>query len=112
MEKFEQYNEHQIKWQKSIREIAKFIIDRLDKLDFYGFISGEELDKEKAKHWQLDLDDLLDKVTKRMGHAIDREELLKEAFSYIINQRNTFELTPTKSLDYFCENIQAEDVLK
>jgi hypothetical protein len=101
----EQYNKHEVNWRKSVGEISKFIIDHLDKTDFYDFLDGEEIDKEKNNRWQLRLDDLTDKITKRMGHKIDDEKLLAEACEQIVRQKNSGELAPTKGLDYFCSHI-------
>ena len=83
MEKFnpfvEQYNKNEVNWRKSVSEISKFIIDHLEKTDFYDFLSDEEIDKEKMTRWQARLDDLLDKITKRIGYRIDEDKLFLEA---------------------------------
>jgi len=101
----EQYNKHEVNWRKSVSEISKFIVDHLEKSDFYDFLDGEEIDKEKLERWQTRLDDLIDKVTKRMGYKIDENKLFMEAYDQILNQKTSGELPPSKSLEYFCNNI-------
>ncbi|MEI6835903.1 MAG: hypothetical protein WCK59_03640 [Candidatus Falkowbacteria bacterium] len=105
MEQFEAYNEQAVKWRKSVSEISKFIIDHLDRPDFYNFITGTSANEEKEEHYQLRLEELITKATKRMGHAISQEKLLSESYDYIINQRDNGVLPPSSSLNHFCENI-------
>ncbi len=101
----EQYNKQEINWRKSVSEISKFIIDRLDKNEFYDFLEGKEINKDKMIRWQVRLDELLDKITKRMGYHIDQNKLFTEAYYQIMEQNNSGELNYSKSLAYFCDNI-------
>jgi hypothetical protein len=105
---FEQsYNKNEVNWQKSVSEISKFIIDHLDnRNDFFEFLSGEMEDSEKAGRLQIRRDDLLDKITKRMGYRIDEEKLFFEACDQVRNQYQGGELNPSKGLDYFCNNLE------
>lgn len=105
---FEQsYNKNEVNWQKSVSEISKFIIDHLDnRNDFFEFLSGEMEDGEKNNRWQLRQDELLDKITKRMGYKIDEEKLFFEACEQVRRQYQNGELNPSKGLDYFCENLE------
>ena len=100
------YNKNEINWHKSISELSKFIIDHLDnRSDFFDFLNGEIKDKEKSARWELKQDDLLDKITKRMGYKIDEDKLFSEAYEQIKNQYQNGELSPSKGLNYFCNNI-------
>ena len=110
MEKFspfvEQYNKNEVNWRKSVSEISKFIIDHLEKTGFYDFLSNEEIDKDKMTRWQTRLDDLLDKITKRIGYRIDEDKLFLEAYEQINRQYQAGELNPSKGLDYFCSHLE------
>ena len=102
---FNEYNKNEVNWRKSVGEISKFIIDHLDKSDFYDFLSGEEIDREKMNRWQERLDELNDKITKRMGYKINANKLFIQAYEQIESQKNSGELAPSKNLEYFCNNI-------
>lgn len=103
---FEQsYSKNEVNWKKSVGEISKFVLDHLDKGEFYEFLEGEEINKDKMSRWQLRLDELLDKITKRMGYRIDKNKLFTEAYCQIIEQKNSGELNPSKGLSYFCANV-------
>lgn len=108
---FEQgYNKNEINWQKSVSEISKFIIDHLDnRNDFFEFLTGESEDNDKNIRWQVRHEELLDKITKRMGYRIDDEKLFLEACEQVKKQYQNGELAPSKGLDYFCDNL---DLLK
>jgi len=98
------YNEHARNWQKSAEEIAKFIIDHLsDRQEFLEFIRGEEITPEKAERWQERLSELSDKAIKRMGHQINKEELLLAARQIILDRRLAGELPPLAEFDNFCQ---------
>ena len=101
----EQYSKHEVNWRKSVGEISKFIVDHLERPDFFYFLDGEEVDKEKSNRWQFRLDDLMDKVTKRMGYKIDENKLFVEAYEQILKQKDNGELASSKSLEYFCNHI-------
>ena len=104
---FNEYNKNEVNWRKSVGEISKFIIDHLERPDFYDFLDGEEIDKEKTERWQTRLDDLIDKITKRMGYKIDGDKLFVDAYEQILTQKNNGELAPSKNLEYFCNNIDS-----
>jgi len=104
---FNEYNKNEINWRKSVGEISKFIIDHLEKSDFYDFLSGEEIDREKMNRWQERLDELVDKITKRMGYKIDNDKLFMDAYEQVLKQKNNGELASSKSLEYFCNNIDS-----
>src|SRR5680860_864689 len=91
----EQYSQHEVNWRKSVSEISKFITDHLEKPDFYDFLDGEKIDKDKMVRWQNRLEDLADKVTKRMGHRIDEDKLFMEAYAQIVSQKNSGQLNPS-----------------
>jgi hypothetical protein len=106
MEHLEQYSEQAIHWQKSVSEISKFIIDRLDKEDFCEYLSGENIDEARAKHWHERLEELYDKATSRVGYRIDRDKLMKDAKENILKLRDSGELPSSKVLDRFCSHIE------
>lgn len=101
----EPYNKREVSWRKSVGEISKFITDHLEKPDFYDFLGGEEISQEKRLRWQVRLDELWDKITKRTGYRIDKDKLFTEACQKIIDQKTYGELNPSKNLDYFCDNV-------
>ena len=108
MENFNQFNEYsknEVNWRKSVGEISKFVVDHLDRSEFYDFLNGDEIDQEKMNRWQERLDELTDKITKRMGYRIDTDKLFIEAFEQIVDHKNSGELAPSKNLEYFCNNI-------
>lgn len=101
------YNKNEVEWRKSVGEISKFIVDHLEKNDFYDFLDGVAIDREKMERWQTRLDELTDKVTKRMGYKIDEDKLFVQAYEQILKQRDSGELANSKSLAYFCNNLEA-----
>jgi len=106
MENLHQYNEQAVNWQKSVSEICKFIVDRLDKEDFCEYLSGENIDEIRAKHWDERLEELYDKATSRVGYRIDRDKLMKDAKENILKLRDSGELPPSKVLDRFCSHVE------
>ena len=106
MEYLNGYNENEVNWHKSVSEISKFLIDHLDKLDFYNFINGEEVDQEKEARWHERIEELCDKATKRLGYQIDRPELMKQAYYQIVNDNNKGLLAQSKVLEHFCSNVE------
>ncbi len=98
------YNESARNWQKSAEEIAKFILDHLsDRQEFLEFIRGEEVTPEKAERWQERLNELSSKAVKRIGHQIDKEELLLSARQIILDRRLAGELPPSSEYENFCK---------
>lgn len=103
---FEQsYSKNDVNWHKSVGEISNFILNHLDKREFCDFLEGQEIDYDKVDRWRLRLDELLDKITKRMGYRIDKNKLFSKAYYEILEKKNNGELNPSKNLDYFCNNI-------
>lgn len=103
------YDRNANNWRKSVDEITKYIYDRLDDDEFFDFLVGadnndqEDLDREKRERWQTRLDDLNQKITKRMGYRIDQSKLLGEALEQVRSRRDLGELTPSNRLDRFYE---------
>ena len=93
------YDKNAKNWQQSAEEIAKFILDHLDRgADFLNFIRGEELEfPERAERWQIRLLELMDKATKRLGHDIgNRRDLLLAARQIIVYRQIAGELPSAK----------------
>ncbi len=103
------YNESARNWQKSAEEIAKFILDHLsERQEFLEFIRGEEVTPEKAERWQERLDELSTKAVKRIGHQINKEELLMSARQIILDRRLAGELPPLPGYENFCKLLPEE----
>lgn len=103
------YDRNAVNWRKSVEELSKFIYDRVGDEDFFDFLRegvNNELsdsDKEKMERWQTRLDDLHQKITKRMGYRVDKSKLLTEAVTQILDRRDSGEFVPNNRLDRFCE---------
>ena len=107
MENLHQYSEQAVNWQKSVSEISKFIIDHLEKEDFFDYFCGETIDnKDKEERWNERLEELYGKATSRLGYKIDRNKLLADAKKHILDLKDKGELLPSKILDRFCEHIE------
>lgn len=101
-----QYSEHEKNRDKSINELSKFILDNLDRPDFKEFVLGGEVGKDKLVRWQGRWEELIDKITKRLGHKVDQNELKIEVYKNILDLKESGELNPSKYLDSFCEEIE------
>lgn len=106
------YNEHAKNWQKSVEEIARFILNHLiDRPEFVKFIQGEEIRVKVAARYQERLEDLLDKAEKNQGYGLkeaDRQRLLDDARQKILDWRETGELPPVEEYENFCK-LPSED---
>ena len=100
------YDEHEKNLEKSVSELSKFMLDNLSRPGFSEFLKGEEIEKDQLGRWEERLEELIEKTTKRVGHRIDQDELLKAAYKEILNRKWLGELPESNHLDNFCNNLE------
>ncbi len=99
------YSEDSKNREKSIEEIAKFILDHLDSgPDFLSFLRDQELSSpERERRWRERLEKLLSKAQKRVGYHINSRDFILAARNLILERQAAGELPPKPAYLNFCE---------
>lgn len=99
------YSEDLRNREKSVEEIAKFILDHLGSSpDFLSFLRNQELaSPARGERWRERLDGLLSKAKKRMGYRIDNRDFILAARRLILQRREAGELPEFGAYLDFCD---------
>ncbi|MDD3285103.1 MAG: hypothetical protein PHG95_00465 [Patescibacteria group bacterium] len=99
------YSEDLKNREKSIEEIAKFILDHLSSgPDFLSFLRNQELSSsERGERWRERLEKLLSKAQRRVGYRINNRDFILAARNLILQRQAAGELPPQPAYLNFCE---------
>ena len=99
------YSEDLKNREKSIGEIAKFILDHLSSSsDFLSFLCNQESSSsENRKRWHQRLEQLLLKAQKRIGYRINYRDFILAARDLILKRQAAGELPPHPNYLKFCK---------